>query len=254
MVEDEKKYGPKYITITIRTTDGSTLQGRVNIASKKRVSDLFTDSSEQFIVMINVSSRRGSDKTLFVNTETEDVEQAEDVQELSPEDSYLSIEYAIRASSYNARVKKLNDNVYVFDVEAFRPVDGAVEITFNTAKDGLFYSAGAGEHVAVEIPTDLKHDPAFALSNGFIYLGDGYSLVKDCSVEHIAATWKQKEQKLVFRQELNKKNPKMNMRFYIVKGDVNAGLKFGNELNTWPSYYVSYKGDELDVQQFIPVK
>jgi len=67
MGEDEKTYGPRYITITIRTTDGSTLQGRVNIASKKRVSDLFTDSSEQFIVMINVSSRRGSDKTLFVN-------------------------------------------------------------------------------------------------------------------------------------------------------------------------------------------
>ncbi|OQY07111.1 MAG: hypothetical protein B6I22_03775 [Desulfobacteraceae bacterium 4572_123] len=67
MGEGEKMYGPRYITITIRTTDGSTLQGRVNIASKKRVSDLFTDSSEQFIVMINVSSRRGSDKTLFVN-------------------------------------------------------------------------------------------------------------------------------------------------------------------------------------------
>lgn len=67
MGEGKKMYGPRYITITIRTTDGSTLQGRVNIASKKRVSDLFTDSSEQFIVMINVSSRRGSDKTLFVN-------------------------------------------------------------------------------------------------------------------------------------------------------------------------------------------
>ena len=67
MVEDEKKYGPKYITITIRTTDGSTLQGKVNVALKKRVSDLFTDGSEQFIVMIEVSSRRGSNKTLFVN-------------------------------------------------------------------------------------------------------------------------------------------------------------------------------------------
>jgi len=67
MVDDKKKYGPQYITITIRTTDGSTLQGKVNIASKKRVSDLFTDSSEQFVVMIDVSSRRGSGKTLFVN-------------------------------------------------------------------------------------------------------------------------------------------------------------------------------------------
>ena len=67
MGEAKKEYGPQYITITIRTTDGSTLQGKVNIASKKRVSDLFTDSSEQFVVMIDVSSRRGSGKTLFVN-------------------------------------------------------------------------------------------------------------------------------------------------------------------------------------------
>ncbi|MBW2592672.1 MAG: hypothetical protein JRE58_06685 [Deltaproteobacteria bacterium] len=67
MGEAKKDYGPQYITITIRTTDGSTLQGKVNIASKKRVSDLFTDSDEQFVVMIDVSSRRGSGKTLFVN-------------------------------------------------------------------------------------------------------------------------------------------------------------------------------------------
>jgi len=67
MGEAKKNYGPQYITITIRTTDGSTLQGKVNIASKKRVSDLFTDGDEQFVVMIDVSSRRGSGKTLFVN-------------------------------------------------------------------------------------------------------------------------------------------------------------------------------------------
>ena len=67
MVEGKKKYGPRYIIITIRTTDGSTWQGKVNISTKKRVSDLFTESSEQFIVMVDVSSQRGSNKTLFVN-------------------------------------------------------------------------------------------------------------------------------------------------------------------------------------------
>jgi hypothetical protein len=67
MVEGKKKYGPQYIVITIRTTDGSTLQGKVNISAKKRVSDLFTDSSEQFVVMVDVSSQRGDKKTLIVN-------------------------------------------------------------------------------------------------------------------------------------------------------------------------------------------
>ncbi len=67
MAEGKKKYGPQYIVITIRTTDGSTLQGKVNISTKKRVSDLFTDSSEQFVVMVDVSSQGGGKKTLFVN-------------------------------------------------------------------------------------------------------------------------------------------------------------------------------------------
>lgn len=192
-------------------------------------------------------------KTLLVDTQSGSVQNVENVQELTTEDSYLPVEYSVRAESYKAKIQKLSDNVYAFDVEAFRPKDGGVEITFDTSEDGLYYSAGAGEQIAVEIPTDLKHDPAFTLSNGFIYLGDGYNLVKDCSVEHIAATWKQKAQKLVFREELNKKNPEMNMRFYVVKGDKAAGLKFGNELNTWPSYFISYQGDELMIQKYIPV-
>ena len=69
MAASEEKFGPHYIMITIRTTDGSTLQGKVNVASKKRVSDLFTSSSDPFVVMIDVASKGGSGKTLFVNKE-----------------------------------------------------------------------------------------------------------------------------------------------------------------------------------------
>ncbi len=192
------------------------------------------------------------DKTLFVNTGTHEIKEVSEVPEVKLEDSYLPIQFSVRADSYTAKVKKLQDGVFRLDIKAMRPDDGGVEISFNTAADGLYYSAGAGEEIAVEIPTDLKHDPAFTLSNGFIYLGTGYNLIKDCSVEHIAATWRQNEKKLVFREELNPKNPEMNMRFYIVKGNYEAGHKFGNELNTWPSYYISYKGDKLSIKQQIP--
>jgi len=65
-------------------------------------------------------------------------------------------------------------------------------------------------------------------------------LVKDCSVEHIASTWKVKDQKLVFREELNKNNPEMNMRFYLLKGTVEEGLALANKLNTWPTYQVRF--------------
>jgi hypothetical protein len=61
-----------------------------------------------------------------------------------------------------------------------------------------------------------------------------------------------KEQKLVFREELAENNPQMKMRFYIVKGGVNDGLKLGNELNTWPSFTVCKKDNQLTYKKIMP--
>jgi len=56
-----------YKKITVKTSDGSTIQGKVNVASNQRVSDIFTKSEDRFIVMIDVSYRDGVGKILFVN-------------------------------------------------------------------------------------------------------------------------------------------------------------------------------------------
>ena len=57
----------QYQTINIMTVDGATIQGKVYIPSEGRVSDLFTKSDAQFIVMVNAVSRDVQDKTLFIN-------------------------------------------------------------------------------------------------------------------------------------------------------------------------------------------
>jgi hypothetical protein len=57
----------QYQTITIKTVDGDTIQGRVFIPSEERVSDLFTKSDAQFLVMVGAVSRDVQDKTLFIN-------------------------------------------------------------------------------------------------------------------------------------------------------------------------------------------
>jgi len=187
-----------------------------------------------------------------VNTQNGKVQLAETAQIPQTKTSVLPIPFTVLAEKAVSCVKKINENIYQLDIKCERPSDGAVEIVFDTPANGLSYSAGAGEEIAVEIPTDLKHDPAFSLSNGFIYLNNGYSLVKDCSVEHIAATWKMKEQKLVFREELNKNNPEMNMRFYVVKGDVKSGLELANKLNTWPSYLVTFSKTGINYSKMMP--
>ena len=192
------------------------------------------------------------EKSYQVDTKTGKVEPLNISKSSSNQVGVLPVPFAVRAEKSVSSVRKVNENLYSIEIKGERPADGAVEIIFDTPATGLFYSAGSGEEIAVEIPTDLKNDPAFTLSNGFVYLNNGYSLIKDCSVEHIAATWKMKEQKLVFREELNPNNPEMNMRFYLVKGSAIDGLKFANGLNTWPSYNVTFSKSGISYVKVIP--
>lgn len=57
----------EYRKVTVKTTDGSTLMGRVNIGIKDRVSDLFTRSDSPFVVLTDVETRDGSGKVLILN-------------------------------------------------------------------------------------------------------------------------------------------------------------------------------------------
>lgn len=166
--------------------------------------------------------------------------------------SALPVNFSVRAAAYTVKTVRLSDSLYRMDIECARPADGAVEISFSTNINGLEYSASCGERTKVIIPTTYKNDPAFALTNGFIYLGNGYSLIKDCTVEHLAATWKTKARALVFREELREGNRHMYMRFYVVKGTAEDGLAFGNNLNTWPSYYLRFNNGKADFSKVTP--
>ena len=57
----------EYKKITIRTSDGSTIHGKVNIAKKNRVSDIFTSNEDLFVVMVDVSCENSFGRTMFVN-------------------------------------------------------------------------------------------------------------------------------------------------------------------------------------------
>jgi DNA-binding beta-propeller fold protein YncE len=214
------------------------------VANAKKIIKEVTDKLKNQQVIEN--------KILKIDTRTGTVTAYQNVAAKPVKAAISPVPMTVLAENYTTSVKQIGENLYRMDIHCDRPADGAVEIIFDTAEKGLFYSAGAGEEVAVEIPTDLKHDPAFSLSNGFIYLNNGYSLVKDCSVEHLAATWKMKEKKLVFRQELNEENPGMNMRFYFVKGTVNDGLQLGNQLNTWPSFTVKTENGKVVLEKLMP--
>lgn len=67
MSDQDDSYSIEYRSITIRTTDGSTINGKVNISPEQRVSDLFTQGDKPFIVMVDVVLKDAVGKTRFIN-------------------------------------------------------------------------------------------------------------------------------------------------------------------------------------------
>lgn len=67
MEKNVQDHQAEYKKITIRTTDGSTLYGKVNVGKNKRLSDIFTGSESLFVVMVEVSYKENTGKTMFVN-------------------------------------------------------------------------------------------------------------------------------------------------------------------------------------------
>ncbi len=67
MEMSKDQYKKEYRNITLRTTDGSTLLGKINIGIKQRLSDFFTKEEQPFFVLFDAEHRDGSGKVLFVN-------------------------------------------------------------------------------------------------------------------------------------------------------------------------------------------
>lgn len=60
-------YKTEYKNITVKTTDGSTFNGKVNIGIKERLSDLFTKPEKPFIILLNGEQEERAEKVLFIN-------------------------------------------------------------------------------------------------------------------------------------------------------------------------------------------
>lgn len=58
---------PEYRNISLHVSNGSTIQGKVNISGKERVSDIFTQDDPPFIVLVDAMVREGHSRILFVN-------------------------------------------------------------------------------------------------------------------------------------------------------------------------------------------
>ena len=67
MNKSQNKYKVKPKRITVRTIDGSTLMGTINIGKEDRVSDVFTQKDMTFVVLFEAVTAEGTGKTFFIN-------------------------------------------------------------------------------------------------------------------------------------------------------------------------------------------
>ncbi len=67
MAQSKNAYMREYRDINVRTTDGATISGKINIGTKERVSELFTKTDSPFIVLTDAAYGEVMGKVLFIN-------------------------------------------------------------------------------------------------------------------------------------------------------------------------------------------
>lgn len=53
--------------VSVKTVDGSLLRGKINLGNEKRVSDIFIQSVNPFIVLFDVASQSVASKVMIIN-------------------------------------------------------------------------------------------------------------------------------------------------------------------------------------------
>ncbi len=67
MNQKEVNYETDYRIITIKTIDGATVRGRINVSPNQRVSDLFANQKGPFVVVIDAAYNEMTGKILLIN-------------------------------------------------------------------------------------------------------------------------------------------------------------------------------------------
>ena len=60
-------YRPSYREVTVKMIDDSIIEGKINIAGKQRVSEMFTANASPFITLVDVVSSAGISGNIIVN-------------------------------------------------------------------------------------------------------------------------------------------------------------------------------------------
>ena len=53
--------------VIVKLIDGTTVKGKINIRGKMRLSDLFKEGSEQFLILFDIKIPDRSENVIFIN-------------------------------------------------------------------------------------------------------------------------------------------------------------------------------------------
>lgn len=64
---EKTKYETRYRKVSMKLSDGTLLNGRINIMPNQRLSDVFTRDQKVFVIIVDSDSTERSFKTVVVN-------------------------------------------------------------------------------------------------------------------------------------------------------------------------------------------
>ncbi|MBI4567952.1 MAG: hypothetical protein HY719_06085 [Planctomycetes bacterium] len=151
----------------------------------------------------------------------------------------LSAGFTVEGCPADVRVTMLLPGLHQVDVSVTPPEAGKgkweAAISFPlTARPA--YSPSLAEHLSVEVPGDLSHDPVLPLTNGYIRVGEHVAVIKDCSVRHVAAHWERNRDRIVFREEFTARTREAAFRFLEVDTRRFDPVEVANAINVWPTF------------------
>lgn len=53
--------------VSVKTVDGSLIQGKINIGTMKRISDMFLENDSPFVIIYDACSTSGENKVFIIN-------------------------------------------------------------------------------------------------------------------------------------------------------------------------------------------
>jgi hypothetical protein len=176
-------------------------------------------------VVFNMTRELDINSEVVIDTESQNIYENFDIA--LHESIEIPINFSVNCDIYSYECYNYSDSLYLLEIRLNATRAMQREIIFNYT-DVCYYSPmGVGYLNAAHFSNKT---PFLTLANGWTYLGNNVSIIKDCTIRHVGVEINQ----TVVKFTEDNLEGEILYRFYIYFGDMEDSLAFANRLNVNP--------------------